>query len=64
MCAEGMQGAELLSVDTFPDTPLLMRSRLIRSGSVQTDHSLLPSAVPSKLNTAFFFFHEDGFGRH
>lgn len=55
MCAEGTQGVELLSVDTFPDNPFLMTSRLIPSGSAQTDHSLLPSAVPPKLNTTFFF---------
>lgn len=55
MCAEGTQGVELLSADTFPDIPFLMTSRLIPSGSVQADHSVLPSAIPPKLHTTFLF---------
>lgn len=54
MCREDA-GVELVSADTFPDVAFLMASRLIPSGSVQTDHSLLLSAVPPKLNTVFFF---------
>lgn len=37
MCAEEAQGVGHFSADTFPDIPFLMTSRLISSGSVQTD---------------------------
>lgn len=57
MCAEGTQRVGLFSADTFPDIPFLMTSRLIPSGSVQTDITCcLLQVISSKINTTLFIF--------